>query len=209
MNRKREVRLPFVPKSGHSPAGPAQRILRRQSGGLARLTKAPGRGGLTRRKGALPYWRNLNTALAKGRPVSEQRLNLWLLVLTAKHMPHRLIGAGGSPRLYVPCLYEGLALHDIRAVEQERSAPLFVPPAHDNAPWVLAFLLLLFVWHGLRFQWFGALLPAPPFPATPGLWPALFGLDMPRFREAHEIWRAVTALTLHADDAHLFGNLGF
>lgn len=142
--------------------------------------------------------------------MGQARLNDWLLVLAAKKIPHVFRPAeGNSPRLYVPCLYEGVALHEIRAFERERPLPIFVPPARNNVGGVLLFLLLLAVWHGLRWGWFGIAAPSPPFPAQAGDWAGLFGLDVTRFRVFHEWWRAITALTLHADDNHLFSNMGF
>lgn len=211
MSRSREARLPFrrtpgPDKSAYLTTPLAFPTLRTKAGGLVALAKAPAKGGLARLKRVPPFWRCLNPSLAGA--LSEQRLNLWLLVLTAKKMPYRVVRAKTS-LIYVPCMVEQLALNDITAVEKERPVPIFVPPVRDNMAGVALFLALFFVWHGLRFQWFGQMLPSPPFPATPSSWAALYGLDMPRFRDMHELWRAVTALTLHADDAHLFSNLGF
>lgn len=139
----------------------------------------------------------------------ERRLNLWLLVLTAKKIPYRFFPGSAVPRLYVPLLWEGVALHEIRAVEAERGIPAFVPPARDNFWGVVAFLALLLVWHGLRYRWFVFHLPVPPFPELASQWSPLFGLDVYKTRTLHEWWRTVTALTLHSGDAHLFSNLGF
>lgn len=139
----------------------------------------------------------------------ERRVNLWLLVLTAKKIPHRFFPGSSYPKLYVPPLWEGIALHEIRAVEAERGLPRLVPPASNNVWGVIAFLSLLLVWHGLRNNWFVFHLPVPPFPQSAAQWSPLYGLDVYKFRSLQEWWRAVTALTLHADDPHLFSNLGF
>lgn len=139
----------------------------------------------------------------------ERRVNIWLLVLAAKKIPHRFFSGATSPRLYVPPLWEGVALQEIRAVEAERGIPNFVPPASNNIWGVFFFLLLLLVWHGLRNRWFIFSLPVPPFPDLSARWSPLYGLDVYKARSLHEWWRTVTALTLHADDAHLFSNLGF
>ena len=106
-------------------------------------------------------------------------------------------------------LHEFGALHEIRAVEAERPVPVFVPPVRDNIRGVLLFLVLLFFWHGVRWRWFGLAAPSPPFPESAGAWAADFGLDVYRFRALHEFWRAITALTMHADSSHLLSNLGF
>ena len=155
------------------------------------------------------YWRSLVPLLSPGAPVPERRLNGWLLVLEAKKIPHMFFPGGGYPLLYVPPLYEGVAVHEILAVEGERPIPIFVPPARENVAGVLFFLLLLVVWHGLRWDWFVTKLPSPPFPSAAEAWGGLFGLDVYRARALHEWWRAVTALTLHADGPHLFSNVAF
>lgn len=155
------------------------------------------------------YWRSLTPLLSSGTPVPERRLNGWLLVLEAKKIPHLFLPGGARPLLYVPPLFEGVALHEIRAFEAERPVPIFMPPVRNNVAGVLLFLALFVVWHGLRWHWFTFQLPSPPFPAAPGDWSGLFGLDVYRARFLHEWWRAITALTLHADETHLFGNMIF
>lgn len=184
-------------------------LLRRRSGGGVRPARPLASGGLRRRKGVPRFWRSLTPSLAGAAPVREQRVNIWLLVLAAKKIPHLFFPGATSPRLYVPPLWEGVALHEIRAVEAERGIPDFVPPSRNNAWGVPVFLLLLLIWHGLRNRWFVFHLPVPPFPDLAAQWSPLFGLDVYKTRGLHEWWRAVTALTLHADDAHLFSNLGF
>jgi membrane associated rhomboid family serine protease len=184
-------------------------VLFRRGGGTIGLRKKTDRGGLRRVTRPPACWRNLTFSLAGAGPAPEDRLNLWLLVLTAKRIPHVVLPGGTFPRLYVPALHELCALHEIRAVEAERQAPLFVPPARDNAGGVLFFLFLLLFWHGLRWNWFGFSAPVPPFPESAGAWAAAFGLDVYRFRSLHEFWRAITALTMHVDASHLFSNLGF
>lgn len=184
--------------------------LQTRSGDTVALPGSLRSGGLRKRPQAPYFWRPLAFPLAGREPVPVSRLNDWLLVLTAKKIPHRYFPPPGRyPRLYVPPLHEEAALHEIRAVEAERPVPAFVPPARDNVTGVLCFLLLLLVWHALRWNWFGIPLPSPPFPDTPQAWSPAFGLDIYRFRAMHEFWRAITALTLHADDPHLFSNLSF
>ena len=155
------------------------------------------------------YWRSLAPLLSPGALVPERRLNDWLLVLEAKKIPHMFFPGGERPLLYVPPLYEGVAVHEILAFEGERPVPIFVPPARDNVAGVLFFLLLLVLWHGLRWDWFVTKLPSPPFPFAADAWGGFFGLDVYRARVLHEWWRTVTALTLHADGPHLFSNVAF
>jgi len=174
-----------------------------------RPRKPPASKNFRKRPPVSHFWRSLAFRLAGSDTVPEGRLNGWILVLTAKKIAHRYFPAGHFPRLYVPPVQEEVALHEIRAFEAERSMPLFVPPARHNIGGVLFFLFALLCWHGLRWNWFGSALPSPPFPATAQEWASAFGMDMYRFRTLHELWRAITALTLHSDGTHLFGNLGF
>ena len=202
--------IPFVrfrPRSGSFPAVRTRtgqcllwsRLL--PSGDPRRLTAVP------------PSWRNIAVALARKVPaqeMTEARVNGWLLVCAARKIPHWIIPRGAASRLYVPALYERIALHEIRAFEQERPPVFPRPPARKHFGPILFFFLLLAGWHGLRFHWFGfALLPAPAFPALPEAWAERFGLDIFRVWFSGEWWRCATALTLHTEGAHLAGNLVF
>ena len=200
--------LPFkLRKRPQKATGPG--IVRTLTGRDLQPRKPLRSGGLRKRPRVPVFWRPLAFPLAGSSPVPEGRLNDWLLVLTAKKIPYQYSRSGNYPHLYVPPMQEQAALHEIRAFEAERPIPVFIPPARDNISGVLIFLLFLLLWHALRWNWFGLAAPSPPFPETAGAWSAAFGLDMYRFRTLHEFWRAVTALTMHADDAHLFSNLGF
>ncbi len=205
-DRAETLGAPFTPREG---ALRGKGFLKTKEGGLVVLRKALNAGGLYRERRRPPYWRSLSPSLAGGAFVPEQRLNNWLLVLTAKKIPYIFFNPGNRPRIFVPALYEGVALHEIRAFEREAPAPVYVAPAQRNTAGVLLFLSLLFAWHGLRWGVFDLSLPAPPFPEDPKDWSLSFGLDAYRVRVLHEWWRALTALTLHADDSHMLGNMGF
>lgn len=203
------LQLPYYAAKTGKKRAKNTTFLATRTGGRVALRKALSAGGLYREKRRPAWWRSLAPSLTGGSPVPEHRLNDWLLVLTAKKIPHSYTPSGDRPRLYVPALYESVALHEIRAFEQERAIPIFVPPVRGNMPGVVFFLLLLLCWHGLRWGWFGIHPPSPPFPAEAGGWSPAFGLDMYRAKTLHEWWRTITALTLHADDSHVFSNLGF
>lgn len=160
-----------------------------------------------------------------GRPAYEDaRVNLWLLVLEAKKIPHVLVPKerpafrgtgertpGFEAAIYVPPLHVKAAVADILAVEAERSAGPCMAPVRQGLPGVITFFVLLALWHVYRWYFFipsssGAASLLPPDPSG---WAAAFGLDVYRFCAEHEYWRAVTALTLHANDSHLFGNAAF
>ena len=150
-----------------------------------------------------PFWRNITGA--HGFTAYSQRRD-WLLVLSACGIPHRLCGFNGREYLYVPALHEGRALGELAAFAAERQ-PLPVPALPFHAGWKLAgcFLLPLLLWHGMRVGW----LPAPDFLPQPSLWLGAGALDTLQVRLHGQWQRVVTALTLHADIAHLCGNLAF
>ena len=159
------------------------------------------------------FWRDILPALGGSGQVAEHRLNLMLLVLAAKRIPHTLYSSTRRPALLVPAVCEHAARHEIAAFEAERSSRRLVgggEPASGGLPiGVPVFFLLLIFWHGLRMHWFTFRLPSPPFPVDPTVWPAAFGLDVYRVTIFHEWWRTLTALFLHADAEHLFSNVGF
>lgn len=226
------------PGSGVNPgpfsASAYTRGLRRARGGER---QRGGKGGaglvgirvLRQRPNMPPFWQKLDPASVTGSGLAgeipdQSRLNLWLLVLEAKKIPHRLVlperrftpGRSRSQALpgtavYVPPLHARAAMSEILAVEAERSVAPRMAPARENVLGVLVFFTLLALWHAYRWEWF---VPADfgirsLLPAEPSAWAAAFGLDVYRFRVLHEFWRSITALTLHADDAHLFSNAAF
>jgi membrane associated rhomboid family serine protease len=183
--------------------------VRLRDGRVCIVKKYYGRTGAGQQARPPCYWRSLTPLLASDGSVPERRLNAWLLVLEAKKIPHVFFPNRGHPVLYVPPLYEGVALHEILAFESEQSIPIFAPPVRDNAAGVLFFISLLVIWHGLRWHWFTLQLPSPPFPPAAKDWVELFALDVYRTRTLHEWWRTLTALTLHADTPHLASNAVF
>ncbi|MBS0396218.1 MAG: rhomboid family intramembrane serine protease [Proteobacteria bacterium] len=121
-------------------------------------------------------------------------------VLLALDIPSELRREDGLYGLYVAPGDGGRALAELeRYAHENRPQPRPVPPRlHKNAiPGALAYALVLFLLQVastrslLGHDWFGD-----------GV------LDGARLR-AGELWRAVTALTLHGDLAHLLANLGF
>ncbi len=132
------------------------------------------------------------------------RERYWLLVLEAKDIPCAVFRKKQGGSLYVPPVAALAAVHEILAFEQERpEATLPVQPAKPMAYWVIPLIALLVLWH--RERWGGSLLPG--LPADPKEWLALGGLDAYRVKAAGEWWRCFTALTLHADQGHILGNI--
>ncbi len=133
------------------------------------------------------------------------RERYWLLVLEAKGMPRATAGRGSGFKLYVPPVAAKAAAHEILAFERERpDAPLPAQPVKPLSDWVFALVAALILWH--RMRWSGSP-QLPGMPADPQQWLALGGLDAYRVKAAGEWWRCVTALTLHADEAHLISNV--
>ena len=164
------------------------------------------------RTGGIPrYWRRVDDGRTSlpGQTLVEE----WMAVLAARGLPFRLAGRRRL-RLYVPALLAPLACQELSAVAAERerrNAPLPPePPVHGNAHWVLLFLILLILWHGVRMGWgpLGSLSDMLGI-AGPDGWSRLGELDVYRTVSLHEWWRVLTALTLHADSLHLFGNVLF
>jgi len=171
-----------------------------------RIRSGPGRPlPLRPRSVAVPFfWRPAGDGVRTR--VSEHLLAQWILVLSAKNIPFMLAHRGGRRLLYVPPLAEGIAKHEIAGYSAEPvlSPVLPMPPPRRNAHLVALFFVLLLGWHGICAGWWSM----PGFtPLPPEEWMRLGALDVYRTRVLHEWYRAVTALSLHADSLHLFSNI--
>ncbi len=123
------------------------------------------------------------------------------LVLAAARIPHRMINDGLTSAIVVPAEHSARAVEELRLYEDEN--PPFVPPQkkrvtyQDAIPGVSAYFLVVcaVAWLAgysfLGHNWFEA-----------------GRIDGTLIRNG-EWWRAITALTLHADVGHLVGNLVF
>ena len=144
--------------------------------------------------------------------VTSRRLDLWGTVLSARGLPFRSAslksperGHDGGFALFTPPLLEKLARAELAAFAAEKKTPPPLPsPVRHNAHWVLAGLLFLILWHGLRMGWWGGLSGL-----SPETWVESGAADAFRILRRHEWYRTVTALTLHADSQHLFANVLF
>ncbi|HUF73337.1 MAG TPA: rhomboid family intramembrane serine protease [Gammaproteobacteria bacterium] len=123
------------------------------------------------------------------------------LVLAAQAIPARARGDGRSWVLSVPADSLARARLEIEAYRTESKLSRTARPAvpAEGRPWpgislFTAALLLM-----------GLLAPAMRFDVD---WLTLGRMDGGRML-AGDWWRPVTALTLHADSAHLLGNIGF
>lgn len=162
---------------------------------------------MRRRPRSLPrYWRSLQDA---GVPVYP-RIRESLLVLEACGIPCRSVRLNGRCLLYVPPLLEMAARRELEEFWHERrsgssTAPPPLPCTAGQAALPLVALLLLSLWHGWRVGWWSPPAMLPP----PGSWAAAGMLDSIRVAFFHEWYRLICSLTLHADVAHLCGNMVF
>jgi membrane associated rhomboid family serine protease len=152
----------------------------------------------------LNEWRPVPTGPADVTFLDGERARLWALVLEARALPCRIESDGIGWRLLVPTCCFDRAREEIRLFQEEnRDWPPSAPPARplvENTLANLSVLLLLATFHNITR------LDAPLFGHAPPDWVGLGAADSGRIM-AGEWWRLVTALTLHADWAHLSGNL--
>ncbi len=141
----------------------------------------------------------------------ERTLGEWSLALTARRVPNRLEEPPPLPqarelsrsfRLLTPTRLVGRAQEEILAYEAEnRLARLPEPviPTFRNAGTTLLVLLCLALFY--------AITRSGQFPDVD--WDALGRTDCFEVLVGGQLQRCVTALTLHADVAHLAANIGF
>lgn len=131
----------------------------------------------------------------------------WLLVLSARNIPWRICKTRGIEHIYVPALYERLAKHELSAYMRENiihNRKTHYPP-HPFAFLAWLIFIPLIIWHGYR----AGVWHTPELFTSSDKWLLLGDLDKIRLSLYHEYYRAITALTLHADAAHLAGNIFF
>ncbi len=128
--------------------------------------------------------------------VNPTRAGDWALVLAAAGMEYRLAEREGAFMLLVAPADAPAALAALDAYDAE-GAPRPVPPAPDTGPSALG--LLIGIALAGTFLFTGAVGPGSRwFQAGAADAAAIFH---------GQVWRAVTALTLHADLLHLVGNV--
>lgn len=146
---------------------------------------------------------SLNAALGVANP-DKKRFALWLLVLEAKGYDFE-IGPGVNS-VFVPEAAVAAAAEEIREFEAERYAPERQPaPGYENWIWVLLILSFLLLMDLFRRDPAGWQLGI--FPPNPEEWLRAGAVYTEDMRQGQGLYRAFTALTMHADGTHLLGNL--
>lgn len=130
------------------------------------------------------------------------RTRTWSLVLSSRRVPHRVQGRGAGATILVPAGFADRAVYEIsQYIEENRAEPLPEPAREiegDHWPTIFAVLLLL-AFYAFYNQTF------PSLGLYPGYWLEYGVADAGKIMNG-QWWRAATALTLHADPAHVLGN---
>lgn len=168
----------------------------------------PRRYRLRRRPPALPaFWCRLTHSRGFADYLQKRE---WELLFSARNIPYRLDKFSGREHLYVPPMYAGIAQYELEAFSHETrihspAASLTVPPTHAHTGWTALLPLFLILWHGWREGWWRCPFPWPDV----SRWCNLGELDSVRIAVHGEYYRFSTALTLHQDTPHLWGNVLF
>ena len=206
------------PGAGIPPGGAGKKPGRGAGGGAAPGSPPPGGNGentesprpklkLSPTPPHPAFWQEVGSTISRslGLNPNFSLVGQWVLVLSALNIPHRLIRQADAFYLYVPVMHAQRAENELEAylledLNKPKPRPL---PKYENNQVSLTVLLCLAIFFGLYTGWFKWR------PLTPEAWVALGSLDANRVLLDHEWYRAVTALTLHADSGHLFANLFF
>jgi membrane associated rhomboid family serine protease len=144
---------------------------------------------------ALPFPDDPNAA--------QGRTRAWSLVLQARGITHQFHPRDGRVALLVPPHQRARAEEELRLYEAENRhwppPPAPEPPTVRNGRRTFAVLVAVGLFHDLTFQPPGRVL------GIAVEWHRLGTMQAGRVLDG-EVWRLVTALTLHVDGLHLAGN---
>jgi len=133
--------------------------------------------------------------------VNRQSCSDRALVLSSRQIPHEVVFDGVSCAIVVPAEHSARAVKELRLYEDE-NPPVRPPPVRkvkyqDALPGLIGYVLVICIVAGMAGYGF--------FDRN---WFAAGRIDGELIRQG-ELWRTITALTLHADARHLLGNLVF
>lgn len=151
------------------------------------------------------YWRRITQT---GGIESWLQKRDWTLVLSAVAVPYLICRQGGIEHIYVPPLYEKLALGELELFARENRRPQRERkswPLYHSWPFAPLYLAPLILWHGMRVGWWAAPQSLPAL----SRWQEIGALDSIKLL-LHGQWaRLATALDIHSGMVHLTGNLFF
>lgn len=153
-----------------------------------------------------PLWRDIMDALPltqRPRRLTAAMAQDWSLALRAVGIPHRLTPLRKGWRLDVHRDFMDLAVDEVLNFAQENppeAPPEAARPISRRVVWQTALIMLL----GALFHTVCSR-PLPSLDLYPETWVTHGAADASAIM-AGEWWRTVTALTLHADAAHMAGN---
>lgn len=163
---------------------------------------------ILRRPAKVPmFWREcgLKATFKAGMSYNSTLPAQWALVLNSRNIPHKIIQKNKQSFLFVPAIYSRMAQCEIVGYLKEpplKPKTSFKFPTVNLYPIFFFFIALIF-FHALRIGWWGGL------GFSPEDWLAMGALDPQKIYFNGQWFRAITALTLHADSSHLLGNVLF
>lgn len=151
-----------------------------------------------------PPWPDLSP-LVDGAPpgrLPQKQARLWSLVLRARRVPHRVRSLPGGYTVQVPARFVRTAVEEILLYHKENVSPhpsIPLPEPEERSRATVAAMLGLCAFFVLTQKaW-------PLFDSYPQYWHRV-GVGDAGLILSGQLWRAFTALTLHADPAHVASN---
>lgn len=151
-----------------------------------------------------PPWPDLSP-LVDGQPAGrlpQAQARLWSLVLRARRVPHRVRQLPGGYTVQVPERFLRQAVDEITLYQRENISPhpdIPLPPVEERSRPTVAAMLGLCAFFVLTHR------PWPDLGWYPQYWHSV-GAGDAGLMLAGQWWRMFTALTLHADPAHVASN---
>jgi membrane associated rhomboid family serine protease len=151
-----------------------------------------------------PPWPDL-APLVDGTPagrMSQKQARLWSLVLRARRVPHRVRSLPGGYTVQIPARFARQAVEEILLYQKENVSPhpsIPLPEPEERSRTTVAAMLGLCAFFVLTQK------PWPLFDSYPQYWHRA-GVADAELILSGQVWRSFTALTLHADPAHVMSN---
>ncbi|MBI5520886.1 MAG: rhomboid family intramembrane serine protease [Desulfovibrio sp.] len=132
----------------------------------------------------------------------QKQARLWSLVLRARRVPHRVRSMPGGYTIQVPARFARQAVDEILLYHKENVSPhpsIPLPEGQERSRPTVAVMLCLCAFFALTQR------PWPLIGSYPQYWHSVGVADAAAMLSG-QLWRAATALTLHADPAHVASN---